>query len=136
MPSVFRVEVPLVSKTWGVISRLFAGQLAHQGTHSDEDVRRMLLNQAAQLWVQMDEDVIQAGVVTEFIVYPRLTALNVWLTAAIKEARLDDAAFIETIGAFAIENGCSRIVTEGRPGWMRRFPTARFMGARLSMDIT
>lgn len=86
--------------------------LEHQGTHTIEDVERMIHDREAQLWLGEN-----SAAVTEIIQYPRAKALHLWLCGGdlkeITELMLPKAE------AFARAEGCTKLTTGGRKGWDR-----------------
>jgi hypothetical protein len=82
------------------------------GTHTEDDVLVMLLAGKAKLW--MGE---KTAAITEFVTYPQMRVLNVWLAGGdLEELRKMEA---EQFIPFAREQGCKRITCGGRPGLSR-----------------
>lgn len=88
------------------------GALAHAGgTHTADDILEGIRLGRYQFWPGE-----AAACVTEFVTYPRLLALNLFLVGgdmAELLARLPD------VEAWAKERGCSRVQCAGRFGWER-----------------
>jgi hypothetical protein len=83
------------------------------GTHNEDDVLLMLLNgtHGSKLWLFE-----KSALITEFINFPRLKALNVWLVGGdLDELRTVEPQLIE----YAKQNQCIRISGGGRFGWSR-----------------
>jgi hypothetical protein len=126
--SVFRVAVENVTPIWPQVEPLVVRALCGQPTHDAEDVRRMLLGNAAQLWIQWAERV-EAICVSEFVAYPKGIWVRVWLVGADPVAKMTDAGFADAIEHWREANGCRGIEAIGRLGWLRRYPQVKFVGA-------
>lgn len=81
------------------------------GTHVFEDVRDAILDGRMQLWPAPD-----GCLVTEIVVYPRKTVLNVFLGGG-KLSRLIDMH--DDVAAWAKAQGCDAATINGRRGWER-----------------
>lgn len=81
------------------------------GTHTEDDIVAGLYVGRYHLWIAE-----RGAIVTEFVTYPRLKALNFFLVGGNLEAVL---ALEPGIVAFARENGCKRVICAGRKGWER-----------------
>lgn len=97
-------------------------------THTDEDVRRALLAGQSQLWAQIEDDVVQAVAVTEFISYPRGVFVRVWIAGARDDTRMDTDAFYDLLTDWAQRHRCCGFEAIGRHGWLRKVPQARVAG--------
>lgn len=85
------------------------------GTHTEDDVLAMILGGKLKLWSGTN-----AALVTEFVDYPRLKALNVFLCGAEPNNGLDELLPMHTaVEQFAKESGCKRLTAGGREGWHR-----------------
>ena len=125
---VFRVAVENVTPLWPQVAPLVTRALCGQPTHDDEDVRRMIMGGAAQLWVQWAERV-EAIAVSEFAVYPKGVWVRVWLVGADPSAQMMAKEFGDAIEHWRAANGCRGIEAIGRMGWLRRYPQVKFVGA-------
>lgn len=84
------------------------------GTHTEDDVIAGLLGGQYRLWVNGS-----SGIITEFVKFPRMKCLNVFLAGG-------DLAELEplrpAIEKFALLNGCTRLTALfARKGWVRWF---------------
>lgn len=87
------------------------------GTHTIEDIEAGLAAGRFHFW-----GAEKSAVVTEFVEYPQLRALNVFLIGGeLNEVR----AMAPQIEQYAREHGCKRIQGAGRPGWERALPGFR-----------
>lgn len=83
------------------------------GTHWLCDVADMVNEGRAHLWPGK-----KSAVVTHFINYPRMKALNFWLVGG----DLDELQEMEpVIAAWGKAAGCGRLLATGRRGWVRSF---------------
>lgn len=81
------------------------------GTHSFDDVVTALERGEAQIWP------VESGFfITEILLYPQAKFLRIWL--AVGERRNLQQHLIRLV-FYGREQGCSRIVMEGRRGWER-----------------
>jgi hypothetical protein len=79
----------------------------------------MVLEQGYLLWVLIDEEgEIKGAVVTCFIEYPNKKALHIMLLGG-SEGRSWKNELIDTLRAFAVDQGCDCIEASGRKGWER-----------------
>lgn len=83
------------------------------GTHWLCDVADMVRDGRAHLWPGK-----KSAVVTHFITYPRMKALNFWLVGGDIE-ELEDME--KHIAEWGKEAGCKRLLATGRRGWTRSF---------------
>ncbi|HKS74805.1 MAG TPA: hypothetical protein VJQ82_16490 [Terriglobales bacterium] len=121
---------------WPQVSELIKPALKIIGTHSDDDVRVGLLTQKATLWVQWENEKVEAAFITEFIPYPQKLTLRLWLAGAVKGAKVKYAEVRKILGEWAKAHGCKEWeVFEGRYGWMRLFPELKFSGVWLRADL-
>lgn len=127
--TIFRVSVDNLHLVWPQLEHLLARPLAMRPTHDAEDVRKMLMAQMVQLWVQMDGSTLEAFVITEFEVCPRGIWLRAWLAGASQEATFDNWRMADAICSWAKMNNCRGISAGGRLGWLKRFPSAKYEGA-------
>lgn len=81
------------------------------GTHEYSDVFDAVLAGTMQLWPAP-----RGCAITEIVVYPRKTLLNVFLAAGELDQVTDG---IEAVAAWAREQGCDGMIMSGRRGWER-----------------
>lgn len=124
---VLRVAPDNITPLWPQVVPLLGKVLDRARTHDAEDVRRMLLVQTAQLWIQWNERV-EAAVVTEFVTYPKGLFVRLWLAGALPQITVEWVALEDMIGGWAKANHCAGLELVGRMGWLRRFPKAAFEG--------
>lgn len=125
--TIMRVAPENVTPLWPQVQPLIESIIKHTPTHTCEDVRLMLMNMRAHLWIQWNGHV-EALFVTEFVPYPQGVWLRFWIVAAHKDHKLDSDAFIGTLRAFGITNGCRGFEWCGRVGWSRVRPHAKLEG--------
>ncbi len=85
-----------------------------------DDIKKDLSNRPQQLWIAYDEEKIYGAVVTEIIVYPRMTTLMMHFTGGEKLPRWKQP-MLKLLQRFAKDHGCSVIESYGRPGWEKVF---------------
>lgn len=121
--SVFvRLSTENITPNWPQIEELLKPALAIVDTHSPEDVRRMCMANAAQMWVQLDAPIIEAIVVTEFVHYPRGLFCRVWIASANRDNPLDMEQMLDTLEKWRVMHDIKGLEIVGRPGWLRRVP--------------
>lgn len=113
-----------ISNAWHEIEPMMAEVLVVSGTHKTADVHKRLLSGQAQIWVQWDEGV-DAFLVTEFMPFPEMMLLNIWLMAAKKNKEILWEELKKEINKFAKVNDCPIIRVEGRDGFLKMFPEAK-----------
>lgn len=97
------------------------------GTHTEDDVLAMILAGKLTLWANDG-----AAMVTEFVDYPRLRAVNVFICGgAIEPMWAVETQVIEDAKA----KGCTRITGGGRKGWTRALPGYEMGGYFMHKDI-
>lgn len=113
-------------KAWKFIEPLVNKVVVISKTHSSEDVKRLLVDNSCQLWVEFEEG-IKSIVVTEVIQYPQKRRLRIWIASAVDEKKANWQGYEEIITKFAKEKDCKEIETIGRIGWGRIFKSAEKM---------
>jgi len=132
--SVFRVTIENISGLWPQLEPLIKVELAGIPTHDADDVRRILLANRANLWVQWT-DRVEAMAITDFISYPKGMALRVWLGAARSDARFDREGFYRELERWARRNECRWMEGCGRVGWLKVFPGTKYAGMFMRVDV-
>ena len=89
------------------------GALKLLNTHNFSDIRKGILNGVYTLWPAPD-----GCLVTEFVEYPKMRVLNVFLGGGKLERLIDMRQSIES---FAIATGCKKLSITGREGWAKVF---------------
>lgn len=94
-------------------------------THALADVRELIEDDCAQLWVGPN-----SAAVTEVLEYPRFRALHVWLAAGdLGEVVAGDSL----IAQFAKDIEAQRITVDGRLGWKRVLAPHGYRAARVTL---
>lgn len=91
---------------------LIEGALAYQATHTLADVERMIDEGFAVLWLGE-----RSAAVTEVITQPQQKDMSLWLCGGDMEEICRD--MLPKAEEWAKRNGCTRLLTSGRPGWDR-----------------
>lgn len=81
------------------------------GTHTVDDVVKLVADGRAQFWANED-----GAIITEVHNFPRLKAVNFWLISG--ELR-DCLALEDDVLAWAKNEGCTVATATGRKGWGR-----------------
>lgn len=97
------------------------------GTHTEDDVLAMILLGKLMLWANDG-----AAMVTEFVDYPRLRAVNVFICGGAIEPMWEVEA---RVIAHAKAHGCTRITGGGRRGWQRALPGYHMGGYFMEKDF-
>ena len=111
-----------IMSVWNEAEPMLKRSVDMLGTHTTEDVRKMLLAGAAQLWVGWNNRLQEIDwlMVTEFVNYPQGVWLRVWLAGAPEKRKTDWAPAEEAALDFMMANKCAGIEELGREGWARR----------------
>ncbi len=103
-----------------IITSLKRSQFEGIETHSFGDVRKMLLDNEAQLWST------EKGCVVTFIShFPQSSLLTVWLAGGDFEQVMTEHE--DAINKFGKDQGCSIIYVLGRKGWKRKLRTRGYV---------
>ena len=121
---VFRVGVENISPLWPQIAAMMDKACKLMSTHAPEDVRRQLLTQESQLWLQWS-DRPEALIVSQFAAYPNGLWLRLWLGASADGCVMDRPKFVDALEAWRTANQCREYEIIGRMGWGKLFPKAR-----------
>jgi len=97
------------------------------GTHTFEDVKRMVMDGKAQLWPAP-----RGCAVTEIIQYPRKRVLHCFLAAGELDQITD---MIESAKAWGIAQGCESLTLSGRHGWKRALAPRGFKPVLVTMEL-
>lgn len=97
------------------------------GTHTEEDVVAMLLAGRAGLWVGRE-----CAAVTEIKDWGHFKEVNVFLAGGSMDGIVAMEPSLET---HAVENGCRRIVIDGRKGWERVLPEYGVLSVKISKEV-
>lgn len=89
-----------------------AEALKYQSTHTLADVEHMINEGFAVLWIGEN-----SAAVTEVIQQPRQKDLSLWLCGGNLEEICE--VMLPKAEEWAKRNGCTRLLTSGRPGWNR-----------------
>lgn len=82
------------------------------GTHSFDDLLLEVNHPHVHVWDCGGE----AVAVTNLLIYPQLREMRIWIAAGSMKAIHATEPHVE---AYALSLQCSRLVTTGRPGWVR-----------------
>jgi len=110
-----------IELVWPNIEQYMSG--AAQYTYnrfSTDDIKKDLITKPQQLWIAYDEGEVYGAVVTEIIVYPRMTTLMMHFTGGKKLPRWKQP-MLTLLQRFAKDQGCNVIESYGRPGWEKVF---------------
>jgi hypothetical protein len=107
---------------WLECSPFLERALEHDGIHAWtlDDVRREIDQGRAHFWRWPADPYAEAtaAAVTHFVTYPRFRALNYWLLGGdLQSIR----AMLPLVEDWALTQGCTRFMGEGRPGFARAF---------------
>lgn len=94
---------------------------AGEGEYGLEDVRRLTIERAIQLWAFTDQGSIEGMAATQVINYPRARKTQIFLGAArdgLSDRWMPWLEGIEGWARVAQEASANQII--GRPGWVRR----------------
>lgn len=131
--TIMRIMPENVTPLWPQFAELFRPALLMVSTHTGEDVRRAVMAMRAQLWAQMNGDIVEGAATTEFVEYPVGMFVRVWLAGARKDTRFDDAAFYDVMDSWRERNGCVGFEAIGRHGWLRKYKNATVEGLVMRM---
>jgi hypothetical protein len=110
-----------IELVWPNIEQYMSG--AAQYTYNrfnTNDIKKDLINKPQQLWIAYDEEEVYGAVVTEIIVYPKMTTLMMHFTGGKKLPRWKQP-MLKLLQRFAKDQGCNVIESYGRPGWEKVF---------------
>lgn len=126
---IVRVAVDNIAPLWDRVGPLVEAALQGRVTHDVEDIRKILMAQACQLWIQWREPMVDAMVVTEFAAYPKGVWVRVWMAGARPDTKMDDDGFLTAISWWSEQHNCRGFeAIVGRQGWLKRFPAAKAEG--------
>jgi hypothetical protein len=110
-----------IELVWPNIEQYMSG--AAQYTYNrfnTDDIKKDLINKPQQLWIAYNEEEVYGAVVTEIIVYPKMTTLMMHFTGGKKLPRWKQP-MLKLLQRFAKDQGCNVIESYGRPGWEKVF---------------
>jgi hypothetical protein len=90
------------------------------GRYEPEDIIDAVLDEAAHLWVVIEDDDIIGVTITRFWQYPRKKCLDMLFIGGDEGFSWKDP-MLETLQRWARDNGCDIIESSGRPGFARAF---------------
>ena len=122
MSAIFKLTPDNVTPLWGQIEALLRAPVNRMGTHEPDDVRKMAMTGAAQMWIQYDSPIVEAVVVTEFVQYPKGLYLRAWLAGGSRDYPFDNEGWIEALTQFGEVHRVKGLEIIGRMGWLRRIP--------------
>lgn len=105
---------------WGEISDMLEKAIKYEdGRYDVKDIRQMVIESEAQIWVAVKGTELYGVVVTHIAEYPKKTMLFV-LCLAGKEFDLWDNVVEDNLIPYAKHYECSGIEFYGRKGWSKR----------------
>lgn len=113
----FGVKAVCLPGFWAEAWELLEPAAALSGLYTRESVLAALVAGDFQLWVA-ETDVMVMAAITEIAQYPALKQCAVVMAGGTQLDRC--LPFLDTIEAWARENGCERMVVDGRRGWTRK----------------
>ena len=106
---------------WQVICSFLEAALPHgQGESSTTDYLRKVLNNTAQCWLIVENDIIIGVGLTEILHYSQHKTLHIIAYSGCDFER--QAAMLEPVIEFARGAGCKSIEQWGRDGWAKTLP--------------
>jgi hypothetical protein len=126
--TIYRVWPDNITGLWPQVAPLLQLALDQTSTHTAEDVRRMLMSGAAQLWVQIEDGIVQAAMTTEFVNYPQGLFVRAWSAGARRDCKMQIDEFIAMATDWCLLHGGIGLEAVGRHGWLRKLPAARVEG--------
>jgi hypothetical protein len=89
------------------------GSMGGEATHTLEDIAKGVIEGRFQLWPAED-----AALLTEVLTYPQARHLHVFLAGGNLETI---EKMRESVEQFGLQNGCTALSINGRPGWSKVF---------------
>jgi hypothetical protein len=118
---IHRVPAALVTDLWAAIEKHVSAALDFHPFLEPEEVRLILLNGGAQLFIVTgDGRRVRGFAITEVVQYPSRKVANI-LAAGGEEGFLDTAIheLLPHLKQWAAEQGVDAIALTGRPGWFK-----------------
>ena len=110
-----------IELVWPNIEHYMAGSAQYTyNRFNTDDIKKDLITKPQQLWIAYDEEEVYGAVVTEIIVYPKMTTLMMHFTGGKKLPRWKQP-MLKLLQRFAKDQGCNVIESYGRPGWEKVF---------------
>lgn len=128
-PAIVLIAPATLDALWPHWEPLLKRALRHVETHNSDDVRELVSEGYAQLWVQWSGSALEAFIVSEVVTYPRGKWLRLWLAATADGALMDNERFEDATSEFRDAEECKGYEIIGRLGWLKRFRDLRFEGA-------
>jgi hypothetical protein len=106
-------------ENWVTLSRYLSKVLPHgQGESSLTDYLTKILNNYAQCWALVEGGTIVGVGLTEFLQYSQHKTLHI---IAFSGSNFEEQSKVfPTVEQFAKDNGCKRIESWGRRGWVKQ----------------
>jgi len=119
-------------KYWDFIKDDIELALKHDGGRVNiDDMYKFIVNKDVQLWAIHDGD-IHAVMTTQIINYPQLKVVNIF-TVTGKQAETWLDLLIETVTAWAKQQGCTAMEFTGRKGWEKLLNKKGFGNTQITM---
>lgn len=118
-----------IVREWGLCREAMLPAIAEtRGTHTEDDILTGLVTGQFKLWRRN-----ASGIVTDFTVYPRMKAINVFLAGGSLKDIMPLQAEIENYGR---KMGCQRATLLAvRDGWQRAVAGGRKLGLCMYKDL-
>ena len=114
-------EPEQVVANWATISGFFKNALEYSQNESNiTDYIKKIVNEQAQCWVVIDNDVIVGAGLTEVLAYRQHKTLHIIAFSGINFE--EQAQVFPIVEKFAKECGCIAIEQWGRKGWAKTLP--------------
>tara|TARA_Y100001937_G_C7130262_1_gene336979 strand:- start:2232 stop:2618 length:387 start_codon:yes stop_codon:yes gene_type:complete len=108
---------------WQFCKPLIEPALKHQDSYTIDDVEDKIRSGYFHLWPGEE-----SAFITEFIIMPRMRALNLIFCGGNYE---ELTSMLPSIESFAKAAGCKRLYGGGRPGWYRKIKHLGFVKEHL-----
>jgi hypothetical protein len=108
-------------KHWHIISPMLQTAMeTGQGESVMTDYMKKILNESAQCWVILNNDIIVGAGLTEFMYYSQHKTLHIILFAGSNFE--EQSKMFPVVEQFAKDSGCKAIEQWGREGWAKILP--------------
>lgn len=121
MIKVSAVAIEHIDTCWEKLIPYLRGAAFYTyGRYTVEDMYKEVKAGTTVLWIAFDEDKFYGAVITNIVVYPQCTFLNMAFCGG-KTIRLWKDDMLEILKQYANANHCIGIESSGRPGWAKIF---------------
>jgi len=107
------------------------------GRYESEDILALVETLGYKLWIAFDGTGIKGAVVTGFVQYPRLKALDMMFIGG-EDGPEWKIPMLDLLKKWGADNGCVKLEAMGREGWERMFKNegAKRRWLAFEIDIT